>query len=87
MNLQAFAITSKAICAFLGPSLLSLNVGLSQWSNEDIGPSVIQWIMILSGSVGAGVLGYGSFTSSAFGKFVAEKTGIDIANEKTETKP
>lgn len=73
MTFEDKIITAKLICVFVGTSLLTLQTGLGQWSNSEENPSPVQWIMILGGSLGAGMTATGAFISNSFGRWSAGK--------------
>ncbi len=70
MKLETVVVYTKLLCIFGGTSLLTLGTGLSQWSNEPTNPSVVQWIMILGGSLGSGLTATGAFLSDSFGNYL-----------------
>lgn len=74
MKLENVIVYSKLFCVFAGTSLLTLQTGLGQWSNIDDTPSKIQWVMILGGSIGAGITATGAFLSDTFGKYLAARS-------------
>lgn len=78
MKLETVVVYAKLICVFAGTSLLTLQTGLSQWSNEPTNPSAVQWIMIIGGSIGTGLTATGAFLSNAFGSYF--KGEIDRRN-------
>lgn len=73
MKLETGVVYAKLFCVFGGTSLLCLQTGLSQWSNEPTNPSFVQWIMILGGSLGAGLTAAGGFLSDAFGSYMKSR--------------
>ena len=88
MKLETAIVYSKLFCVFAGTSLLTLQTGLGQWSNSDTDPSIVQWIMILGGSLGTGLTATGAFLSNAFGAYLQSQNGNNGAQKKllTETK-
>lgn len=87
MKLETAIVVAKGVCVSGSATLLALSSGLSQWSNETANPSTIQWIMILGGSVGAGLSAMGAFLSSSFGNYLKSRNGVDIAANQTTQKP
>ena len=69
MKFEDAVVYAKLICVFAGTSLLTLQTGLGQWSNEPTNPSAVQWVMIIGGSLGAGITATGAFLSSTFGNY------------------
>ena len=74
MKLETVIIAAKLFCVFGGTSLLTLQTGLSQWSNEPTSPSGVQWVMILGGALGTGLTATGAFLSNAFGNYLKERS-------------
>lgn len=66
---ETWVVSAKLFCVFAGTSLLTLQTGLGQWSNVETNPTIIQWVMILGGSLGTGLTATGAFLSNAFGKY------------------
>lgn len=74
MKLETAIVSAKLFCVFAGTSLLTLQTGLGQWSNSEITPSKVQWVMILGGSFGTGLTATGAFLSNAFGTYITGLT-------------
>ena len=70
MKMDTFVVLAKMFCLFGGTSLITLQTGLSQWSNVDTGPSFVQWVMIIGGAIGAGLLATSGFISQSFGNYL-----------------
>jgi hypothetical protein len=83
MKLETAIVIAKGTCVSGSATLLALSSGLSQWSNETANPSVIQWIMIAGGSIGAGLSAAGAFLSGSFGNYLKARNGIDITNNQS----
>lgn len=79
-TLETVVVVTKVFCAFTGPALLGYSVSVGQWANAPDSPSALEWSMIIGGSLGTGIMGLGSFMSSAFGKWVQSRSSIDITN-------
>ena len=77
---DTFVVSAKLFCVFAGTSLLTLQTGLGQWSNVESNPTVIQWVMILGGSLGTGLTATGAFLSNAFGNYVTGLNGNGNGN-------
>jgi hypothetical protein len=77
MNADSVIVYAKLFCIFGGTSLLCLQTGLSQWSNETATPSKVQWIMILGGSLGAGLMATGGFLSNDYGNYRKSQNDIN----------
>ena len=75
MKLETIVVSAKLFCVFTGTALLTLQTGLGQWSNSDITPSKVQWVMILGGSIGTGLTATGAFLSNAFGNYINSQSG------------
>lgn len=75
MKLETFIVSAKLFCVFAGTSLLTLQTGLGQWSNATSDPSIVQWVMILGGSLGTGLTATGAFLSNAFGNYMGARNG------------
>jgi hypothetical protein len=84
MKLATAAIIAKGFCVTFGAFCLALSGSLGQWVNAGDTPSPVEWIIIGSTSVGAGVAALGGFLSSAFGKWLGEQPG---ANGNGNGKP
>ena len=72
---DTIVVSAKLFCVFAGTSLLTLQTGLGQWSNAETNPSVVQWVMIIGGSLGTGLTATGAFLSNAFGTYVTGLNG------------
>src|SRR5271169_2260022 len=72
---DTIVVSAKLFCVFAGTSLLTLQTGLGQWSNVETNPTVIQWVMILGGSLGTGLTATGAFLSNAFGNYLTGMNG------------
>jgi hypothetical protein len=82
MKQDTVIIGLKGFCLIGGATLAALNVGLSQWSNEPVTPSLIQWIMIISGSISAGLLAASAFLSSAWNNYIKGQREMPEVEEK-----
>jgi len=71
---DTLVVSAKLFCVFAGTSLLTLQTGLGQWSNAEANPSIVQWVMIIGGSLGTGLTATGAFLSNAFGNYMNEQT-------------
>lgn len=83
MKFDTIIVSAKLFCVFAGTSLLTLQTGLSQWSNEEANPSIIQWVMIIGGSLGTGLTATGAFLSNAFGNYLQGQPGNNLTNDQT----
>jgi len=70
MKLETIVVGAKLFCVFAGTSLLTLQTGLGQWSQTEKNPTVIQWVMVVGGSLGTGLTATGAFLSNAFGNYM-----------------
>ena len=75
MKIETIVVGAKLFCIFAGTSLLTLQTALGQWSNSEITPSKVQWVMIIGGSLGTGLTSTGAFLSSAFGNYINNRSG------------
>ena len=75
MKLETIVVTAKLFCVFAGTSLLTLQTGLGQWSQTEKSPTVIQWVMVVGGSLGTGLTATGAFLSNAFGNYMNNING------------
>ncbi len=73
-------VSAKLFCVFAGTSLLTLQTGLGQWSNAESDPSLVQWVMIIGGSLGTGLTATGAFLSNAFGNYLQGQNGNGNGN-------
>ena len=73
-NLETFVVVAKLVCVFAGTSLLTLQTGLGQWAHNEKDPSVVQWVMVIGGSLGTGLTATGAFLSNAFGNYMGSRT-------------
>jgi len=80
MKLETAVVYAKLFCVFAGTSLLTLQTGLGQWSNAETNPTIIQWVMILGGSLGTGLTATGAFLSNAFGNYLQGQEGSPIVS-------
>ena len=80
MKLETAVVYAKLFCVFAGTSLLTLQTGLGQWSNAETNPTIIQWVMILGGSLGTGLTATGAFLSNAFGNYLQGQEGSLIVS-------
>ena len=80
MKFEDVVIYAKLFCVFAGTSLLTLQTGLGQWSSTEKSPTVIQWVMVLGGSVGTGLTAAGAFLSDAFGTYLKGRSGNGNGN-------
>lgn len=87
MKLETVVVYAKLVCIFGGTSLLTLQTGLSQWSNEPTNPSIVQWILILSGSFGAGLTATAAFLSDAFGNYLKFRSSNGNGNGNRNEQP
>ena len=69
-NLENAVIIAKLICVFAGTSLLTLQTGLGQWVHTEKDPTIVQWVMVIGGSLGTGLTATGAFLSNAFGSYM-----------------
>ena len=69
-NLETFVVGAKLVCVFAGTSLLTLQTGLGQWVHTENDPTIVQWVMVIGGSLGTGLTATGAFLSSAFGNYM-----------------
>lgn len=60
-----FVVYVKALIAFAGPALAALVVGVTPYKDTGV-PNQIAWVIIIAGTISAGVLGIGSFLSRTF---------------------
>ena len=70
MKFETAVIIAKLFCVFAGTSLLTLQTGLGQWVHTEKDPTVVQWVMVLGGSLGTGLTATGAFLSNAFGNYL-----------------
>lgn len=82
MKLETVIILIKAIVVTFGGAAMSFVAAVSQWSNETIEPSKLQWMLIWATTVGGGMTALGGFLSSAFGRYLDGRNGVD-KNGKT----
>lgn len=75
IKLETLVVCAKLFCVLAGTSLLTLQTGLGQWSNAEKPPTVIQWVMIVGGSVGTGLTAAGAFLSDSFGSYIKGRNG------------
>jgi hypothetical protein len=87
MQLETVVVYAKLFCVFAGTSLLTLQTGLGQWSNVETNPSVVQWVMILGGSLGTGLTATGAFLSNAFGNYMGSRNGNGNGNGHSVPTP
>lgn len=73
MKLETLVVSAKLVCVFAGTSLLTLQTGLGQWSNQKEDPTVVQWVMVVGGSLGAGLTATGAFLSNSFGNYMGSR--------------
>ena len=69
MKLETFVVICKLLCVLAGTSLLTLQTGVSQW-NSSTPPTTVQWVIVIAGSLGAGMTATGAFLSSSFGNYM-----------------
>lgn len=77
-------ILTKGVCTAGAACLLTLSGSLGQWTNTDVGPSTIEWVIILSSSFGAGLAAAGGFLSSSFGNYIKARNGVDISVQQQQ---
>lgn len=78
MKFETGIVVVKMVTLVGGTTLATLSSSLGQWANEPSPPSKVCWIMIVSGSVGAGLLTLGAFLSNSFGDYLkARNNGVD----------
>jgi hypothetical protein len=67
---DTLVVSAKLFCVFAGTSLLTLQTGLGQRSQSEKNPTIIQWVMVIGGSLGTGLTATGAFLSNAFGNYM-----------------
>jgi hypothetical protein len=73
INFNTAVVFTKGFCVLFGTAFITLQTALSQWSNVPDEPSRTQWIMMLGGAIGAGLIALGGWLSQAFGNYINEQ--------------
>lgn len=83
MKLETGIVATKGFVVTLVGAGTALLGAVSQWSNADFDPSLLQWVIIATVTVVGGANALSGFISQAFGNWLKERKGngggIDIS--------